>query len=221
MNNRIKEIRQQQNISQSKLASELGTTQQAISFYEKGEREPKLETWQKLADFFGVPIAYLQGFGLSNKEAINTCWNWLWKKEGYDNFNMTRELRTFFNTNFSNKEIDKIVKNKQSFSAFMNKRFRSVFNLWSLSELKSKYDLEKKLTIAMGQTSISSFEDASYALIDDIDFKNDSNEEIQSKLFEVIENIFMQEKYIMQQQGIDYKESLDSNQKSSNYFKDN
>lgn len=69
MHNRIKEIRQQKNISQSKLASELGATQQAISFYETGKREPKLETWQKLADFFDVSVPYLQG--ISNIKELN------------------------------------------------------------------------------------------------------------------------------------------------------
>lgn len=32
-----------------------------LSNYERGDREPKLETWKKLADYFGVDIGYLQG----------------------------------------------------------------------------------------------------------------------------------------------------------------
>lgn len=59
--NRIKEIRQEKNLSQTDIAKALGVTRQAISLYEKGDREPKLETWQKLADFFGVSVSYLQG----------------------------------------------------------------------------------------------------------------------------------------------------------------
>lgn len=59
--NRIKEIRQEKNLSQTDIAKSLGVTRQAISLYEKGDREPKLETWQKLADFFGVSVPYLQG----------------------------------------------------------------------------------------------------------------------------------------------------------------
>ena len=59
--NRIKEIRQEKNLSQTDIAKALGVTRQAISLYEKGDREPKLETWQKLADFFGVSVPYLQG----------------------------------------------------------------------------------------------------------------------------------------------------------------
>lgn len=59
--NRIKEIRQEKNLSQTDIAKALGVTRQAISLYEKGDREPKLETWRKLADFFGVSVPYLQG----------------------------------------------------------------------------------------------------------------------------------------------------------------
>lgn len=59
--NRIAELRKEKKISQSKLAKETGLTRQAISLYEIGKREPKLETWKKLADFFDVPVDYLTG----------------------------------------------------------------------------------------------------------------------------------------------------------------
>ena len=61
MQNRIKEIRQEKNLSQTDIAKALGVTRQAISLYEKGDREPKLEMWEKLADFFNVPVDYLLG----------------------------------------------------------------------------------------------------------------------------------------------------------------
>ena len=32
-----------------------------ISQYETGKREPKLETWNKLAEYFNVPTFYLMG----------------------------------------------------------------------------------------------------------------------------------------------------------------
>lgn len=59
--NRIKEIRERKGIGQKELAEKINTSQQAISLYETGKREPRLETWQKLADFFQVPVPYLQG----------------------------------------------------------------------------------------------------------------------------------------------------------------
>lgn len=61
MKNRIKELRLKAGLTQEQLAKEVEITQQAINLYETEKREPKLETWQKLADFFDVPVAYLQG----------------------------------------------------------------------------------------------------------------------------------------------------------------
>lgn len=66
--NRIKELREQNKLTLKQLANELvekgyfkSITDGTLSRYESGTREPKLETWQKLADFFKVPIPYLQG----------------------------------------------------------------------------------------------------------------------------------------------------------------
>jgi transcriptional regulator with XRE-family HTH domain len=59
--NRIKDLRAEKGISQNELAKALGLTQQAISAYENGLREPDLETLQKIADFFNVSVDYLLG----------------------------------------------------------------------------------------------------------------------------------------------------------------
>lgn len=59
--NRIAELRKEKKLSQVQLAQETGLTRQAISLYEIGKREPRLETWMKLANFFGVSVSYLQG----------------------------------------------------------------------------------------------------------------------------------------------------------------
>lgn len=61
MGDRIKEVRLSQNKTQKDVAEYLGITEQALSFYERGKREPKLEMWIKLANYFGVPVDYLQG----------------------------------------------------------------------------------------------------------------------------------------------------------------
>lgn len=61
MQNRLKEILQEKNLSQTDIAKALGVTRQAISLYENGKRGLKLKTWQKLAQLFAVPVAYLQG----------------------------------------------------------------------------------------------------------------------------------------------------------------
>ena len=60
LKNRIAELRKNKKVSQDDVAKALGITRQAISLYERGEHEPKLETWKKLASFFDVSVPYLQ-----------------------------------------------------------------------------------------------------------------------------------------------------------------
>lgn len=56
---RLKELRKQHNITQLKLAMDLGLNQNAISRYENGEREADYKTLIKLANYFDVSIDYL------------------------------------------------------------------------------------------------------------------------------------------------------------------
>lgn len=67
--NRIKELRQENKLSQIELANKVHASNQAISAYESGTREPKEPMWQKLADFFNVSVAYLKG-AYSKKEIL-------------------------------------------------------------------------------------------------------------------------------------------------------
>nr|WP_321316265.1 helix-turn-helix transcriptional regulator [uncultured Ligilactobacillus sp.] len=62
MKNRIKELRKSLNISQRELAKSIGISQQAIANYENGRRTPKVEIWEKIANFFNVSVPELQGY---------------------------------------------------------------------------------------------------------------------------------------------------------------
>lgn len=59
--NRIKEVRKKKGLSLQQVADVVGVGNNTISRYETGKREPKLETWQALANFFDVTVPYLQG----------------------------------------------------------------------------------------------------------------------------------------------------------------
>lgn len=59
--NRIKELRQKNSLTLRGLGSKINMSSSRISQYETGKREPKLETWQALANFFNVSVPYLQG----------------------------------------------------------------------------------------------------------------------------------------------------------------
>ena len=58
---RLKELRKKKGISQLRLAIELNTTQNTISRYETGEREPGIDELIKIADYFHVSVDYLIG----------------------------------------------------------------------------------------------------------------------------------------------------------------
>ena len=56
---RLKELRKSKKMSQLKLAIELHTSQNTISRYETGEREPGIRELIEIADYFIVSIDYL------------------------------------------------------------------------------------------------------------------------------------------------------------------
>ena len=59
--NNILELRQNANLSQSKLAKALGTSQANVSRWEKGIIEPSISECWKMADFFCVSIDVICG----------------------------------------------------------------------------------------------------------------------------------------------------------------
>ncbi len=56
---RLKELRKSKKISQIKLGLELNMSQNTISRYETGEREPSIADLIRIADYFGVSVDYL------------------------------------------------------------------------------------------------------------------------------------------------------------------
>lgn len=60
--NRIKELREKNNLTLRGLGQKVDLSKGAISRYENGVRKPKPVTWQTLADFFNVSVPYLKGY---------------------------------------------------------------------------------------------------------------------------------------------------------------
>lgn len=69
--NRIREIRENKKLSLKKTTELLKSndlltlTPDALAKYERGDRQPNEPTWQALANFFNVSVAYLKGYGYS------------------------------------------------------------------------------------------------------------------------------------------------------------
>ena len=67
MINNIRKMRKEQGLTLKRLSKLTGLAPSLISQYENEERNPKIENWQKLADFFEVSVEYLQGKTFINK----------------------------------------------------------------------------------------------------------------------------------------------------------
>lgn len=64
--NRLKKLRQKKGMTLSELSNDMKKggfkfSADGLAKYERGDREPKLEKWQELADYFNVDVGYLQG----------------------------------------------------------------------------------------------------------------------------------------------------------------
>lgn len=58
---RLKSLRAVHGLTQQQLADVIGMSKSTINMYERGEREPGLETQERIADFFNVDLDYLLG----------------------------------------------------------------------------------------------------------------------------------------------------------------
>lgn len=63
----IKQYRTQKGMTQADLAQKVGTTMQNISQYERGIRNPKIQSLQKIADALGVDVFSLSDFDTATK----------------------------------------------------------------------------------------------------------------------------------------------------------
>ena len=99
---RIKQLREEFGISQLDFAKKINVTQQSISLYEKGEREPSLDVLTSMANFFGVSIDYLmcktdiRNPGKQIDDVLNEAMIGM-SKEEYENLTETqkKQIRDF------------------------------------------------------------------------------------------------------------------------------
>lgn len=74
----IQKFRKQANMTQADLADELGVSQSAVYYWEKGKREPNTETILKLLEIFHISLENLYGIeiDLTEEKFIKAC-GWL------------------------------------------------------------------------------------------------------------------------------------------------
>lgn len=142
--NRIKKLRKEKGLTLNELSNELlnnvdlKISSNALGKYEREEREPKLETWQKLADYFNVPTPYILGQS-DYRDGLD-----LWSKNtGYSMQEIQREVERLEKANRFKDEnrqqrISQAVANLSNWDA--NDEYNVIFNLAiSLRKMVQEY----------------------------------------------------------------------------------
>lgn len=66
--NRLKELRQEKKLSQKELAKKIVVHYKTLQNWEKGANTINPDKAQALADYFGVSVGYLHGYGYKKRE---------------------------------------------------------------------------------------------------------------------------------------------------------
>ena len=154
--NRIKELRQENKFSQIELANKVHASNQAISAYESGTREPKEPMWQALADFFNVSVDYLKGYGYS-KDYMYKQLDDAYKEDwiGKENLLAVGMIPAYYVDKYCKE--NKISIPKDTDLDFWKKNFSFIFEFKEIKRLlttKDKYsdnDIKELITLALFQ----------------------------------------------------------------------
>lgn len=138
--NRLRELRKEKKLTLKEVSfqleqNNLKISPDALAKYERGDREPKLETWNKLAEYFKVPTSYLMGLS----DDIEGWDEWA-KNTGYSVNQIKKEVQRLVetkrldsSTNIQH-QIDQAVKSldSASYSTTQGVQHELVFQLTNL-----------------------------------------------------------------------------------------
>lgn len=123
MGNRLRDLRLDKGktlkelVDDLKVKTGLAISSDTLAKYEQGNREPKFERWQKLADYFGVPIPYLQGIGVSKNEVLRDCINELSSNSTGKIALLIKDILKEYNTYFS-LNLNEFTSNTSEYSKY-------------------------------------------------------------------------------------------------------
>lgn len=90
---RLKSLREAQNMSQQDLADKLKINRSTYARYELGQTQPDFDTLQKIADFYEVSIDYLLGrTDIRNPEVPDKGEMYFWDKDNVSEEEMKEAL---------------------------------------------------------------------------------------------------------------------------------
>lgn len=123
--NRIKELRQKNNLTLRSLGEKVNMSSSRLSQYETGRREPKLETWQKLANFFGVSVPYLQGITFTKTDILKLLNDTYFNELNSDFDSIVTPVRTY-------SQLKKIPLPEKALTKMEQDKFnKNTYDFWS------------------------------------------------------------------------------------------
>lgn len=137
--NRIKQLRLEQRKTQKEVGDAIGKSDRAIAHYERGIREPKLETWIKLAEFFDVSVSYLQGTSDVRRSSIDKTKVDDLKRSGQRAIWLERDAKKLLK-NYSSVSAESLTYQQLKTLTALSSRFNSLVG--SLVEYNSYKSLE-------------------------------------------------------------------------------
>lgn len=171
MTNNIKIARESKGISQKSLADYLKVSQQSVSLYENGGREPKLDTWKKIADFLDVSVPYLQGIE-RDTTTINAYIETYWDMYGQMNDDVVDEIDALFRinriktkyflqlTDFENENTEEYKGAKREFSNTLRPYINNIVNKADIDiDDLQDWDTKKYINDALCNALVSEIEE--------------------------------------------------------------
>lgn len=129
--NRLKEVRKSKKLTLNDVEEKTGIKNNTLSQYENGKREPKLETWRKLAKFYDVPAPYLQGIDVDefidkvDQEKLSTLGLFFYDDKSYSRDESLETTEIKLHESMVNSilysEKDSALKNMNDYIEFLSK----------------------------------------------------------------------------------------------------
>lgn len=128
LGNKIKQLRNDHNMTQPELATKLGVTVRTVAYYENDERQPKKDTILKLCELFNISTDYL----LSESEAF------LFEAESKYGSRGKKKAESFIN------ETALLFAGGELSEEDQDKVFKAITEIYWLSKEKNKKYIPKK-----------------------------------------------------------------------------
>ncbi|GFN37210.1 helix-turn-helix domain-containing protein [Tepidimicrobium xylanilyticum] len=135
---RIKELRQERNLTQEEFGNIFGIVKSTVSLYESGKSTPDDELKKKIAKYFNVSLDYLMGVSDVRNPYKETSENKIIKDDGYE---LTPEEKELLETITSDPELSVLFHDLKSAP---KKKIKQLLKTWEFINEQFE-EMEKEL----------------------------------------------------------------------------